>query len=203
MSQTDPYSPPQASLGGLTPSEQHDRDHGVLRYSTFWQRVGATLIDTLIMLPLILLEFFFDGQSRMYYLYEFVPMQLFTLFFSVWLVAKYGGTPGKLLLGLRVANLDGSAVSLKTATLRYSVWLVLGIALSIMMIVAALGMTDEAYMALGYMERSEAFDARMPWIEPLTWLMVIWPVACIVTMLTNEKRRTLHDFIAATVVVRK
>ena len=38
------------------------------------------------------------------------------------------------------------------------------------------------------------------------WLMislpVLWFVAEVLTMLTNEKRRAVHDFIAGTVVVR-
>ena len=37
------------------------------------------------------------------------------------------------------------------------------------------------------------------WTAFITW---IWCFAEIVTMLTNEKRRAIHDFIAGTVVVR-
>lgn len=203
MSQTDPYSPPQASLGGLTPSEQHDRDHGVLHYSTFWQRVGAGLIDVLVWSPVMLLEYFLAGYSRMYSVYALVPTELLSAYFYVYLVVRYGGTPGKLMMGLRIANLDGSRVTLKGAALRYAVYWILALGITLTTIAAALGITEEAYKALGYLERSEALEEQVPLINILTWLMIMWSFACLVTMLANKQRRTLHDFIAATVVLRK
>jgi uncharacterized RDD family membrane protein YckC len=203
MSQTDPYSPPQASLGGLTPSEQHDRENGVLHYSTFWQRVGATLIDTLIVLPLFLIEYVFGEQSRMVPLYLLVATELIGAYFFVFMVLRHGGSPGKLLLGLRIANLDGSRVTLKAVAMRYFPLWAVNLAIAAMTVMAGLGMTDEAYKALEYLERSDAMEAQMPLIEPLTWLMMIWLAASAATLLANAKRRTLHDFIAGTVVVRK
>jgi uncharacterized RDD family membrane protein YckC len=203
MSQTDPYSPPQASLAGLTPAEQYERDHGILRYAGFWQRVGASLIDILILSPLIPLDYFLGVQSRLYHLYALGPMELLSAFFYVYLVVRYGGTPGKLMLGLRVAQRDGSPVTLKAALLRYAVLWALNLWLSIVTIVAALGMSDAEFKALGYLERSAALDAQAPMILTVTWLIFGWMFACLVAMLCNRKRRALHDFIAGTVVVRK
>jgi uncharacterized RDD family membrane protein YckC len=201
MSQTDPYAPPQASLGGPTPAEQHE--DGVLRYSTFGQRVGAYLIDFLILCPFIPLDYFFAGQWRMYHAYAFVPMELFGVFFYIYLAVRYGGTPGKLMLGLRIANLDGSRVLWKAAALRYAPFWILEVAMSVLTIMAALAMTDDAYAALGYFERSDAMDEQQPMIMIVTWLLFAWMFACLVTMMVNDKRRTLHDFIAGTVVLRK
>jgi uncharacterized RDD family membrane protein YckC len=201
MSQTDPYAPPQASLGGPTPADQHDS--GVPRYSTFWQRVGAYLIDFLILCPLLPLDYFFGGLSRMYHAYAFVPMELLGVFFYIFLAVRYGGTPGKLMLGLRIANLDGSRVGWKAAALRYAPFWILEVAISVMTIMATLALTDEAYAALGYFERSDAMDEQQPMIMIVTWLMFAWMFACFVTMVVNDKRRTLHDFIAGTVVLRK
>ena len=203
MAKIDPYAPPQASLGGLTPAEQHDRDHGVLHYSTFWQRVGATLIDTLVLSPIILLDYFFGGQSRLYPLYALVPTELISMYLFVYMTIKYGGSPGKLLLGLRIAHLDGSRVTLQAAALRYAVPGILNFAMAVLTIAAALGMTDEAYKALEYIERSDAMDEQLPLIETGMWLLMIWSAASIVAMLANAKRRTLHDYIAGTVVVKK
>jgi uncharacterized RDD family membrane protein YckC len=201
MSQTDPYAPPKASLGGPTPAELHDS--GVLRYSTFWQRVGALLIDFLILCPFFPLDYFLSDQSRMYHAYAFVPMELFGVFFYIYLAVRHGGTPGKLLLGLRIANLDGSRVGWKAAALRYAPLWILEVAISVMTIMATLALTDEAYSALGYFERSNAIDEQQPMIMTVTWLMILWMFACVVTMIVNDKRRTLHDFIAGTVVLRK
>jgi uncharacterized RDD family membrane protein YckC len=203
MSQTDPYLPPQASLGGLTPAQQYERDHGILHYATFWQRVGAWLIDLLILSPLLPLDYFFGGLSRLYHLYALAPIELFSAFFYVYLVVRFGGTPGKLMLGLRVARLDGSTVTLKAAVVRYSVPWALALAISILTTVAAFGMSDEAYLALDYYERSDALDARQPMIMTATWAYLGWMLGCLVAVLCNRKRRALHDFMAGTVVIRK
>jgi hypothetical protein len=40
-------------------------------------------------------------------------------------------------------------------------------------------------------------------MSPLLWVGVFWMAAELVTMLTNNKRRALHDFIARSVVVRR
>ena len=203
MPPNDPYAPPSAALGGPTPLEQFERDSGTLRYSTFWQRVGASLIDFLILCPLIAFDYFLSGQSRMYHLYALGPKELLNVFLFIFMVVKFGGTPGKLIVGLRTVRQDGSPVNWKAACLRYAPWWALNLAIVTLTIGAALGMTDEAYKALGYLERSDAIDAQAPMVQALTWLMMAWLFASVVTMLANSKCRTIHDFIAGTVVVRK
>ncbi|UUZ53159.1 RDD family protein [Massilia sp. H-1] len=84
----------------------------MIRYSGFWQRVGAYLIDLLVVAPLGALDFFIGGSSHLYPLYIFIPGQCLGLFLHVWMVRKYGGTPGKLVLGLRISMSDGAAVTL-------------------------------------------------------------------------------------------
>ena len=46
----------------------------------------------------------------------------------------------------------------------------------------------------------ELIGSRSFWL--LSALPALWFLAEVLTMLTNEKRRALHDFIAGTVVVR-
>ncbi len=199
MSQTDPYSPPLSSLGGPTPN---DRD-GALRYSGFWERVGAYLIDFLIMTPFIALDYFFGGESRFYQLYVLVPIQLVSVIMFVYMVVKYGGTPGKLAVGLRIVKVDGSPVTVKTAMLRYGVLWVLSLAMVIITIIATMNMTDEAYTALGYTARSLAVSEGAPMLMTITVVMQLWIFGSLIAILANKKRRTLHDFLAGTVVVRK
>ena len=203
MAYTDPYSPPQASLGSLTPSEQADLDSGALRYSGFWQRVGAYLIDFLIISPLLALDYIWGGETRMYQVYALVPAQMLSLFLYIYMVVKFGGTPGKLLLGMRIVKLTGSPVTVREAALRYAVLWLFTIVTAAMMINAALGMTDQEYTSLGYMARAVALSARAPGMLIVTSLMQLWMVGCLIAIIANRKRRTLNDFIAGTVVVRK
>ena len=47
-------------------------------------------------------------------------------FYHVYLVARFGGTPGKLALDIRIRMVDGSPVTLRAAVRRTAVTLALG-----------------------------------------------------------------------------
>src|SRR3954467_15332661 len=87
---SDPYAPPASSVAGPTPS-----DIGVLRYSGFWQRVGAYLIDLLIVAPLSGIDYLVGASTHLFPLYMLIPGQCIALFLHVFMVYKYGATPGK------------------------------------------------------------------------------------------------------------
>ena len=70
-----------------------------LRYAGFGPRLAANLLDFVIMIPLIALSFWGSSYFRLFEVYYFLPGIVFGLFFSVYLVRRYGGTPGKLLVG--------------------------------------------------------------------------------------------------------
>lgn len=202
--QADPYAPPQSSLGAPTPAELTSIKNGELVYSTFWQRVGAYLIDFIILSPLIAVDYLLGSSTRYFQLLMFIPGQLLAAYFYIYLVRTYGGTPGKLLVGLRIAMTDGSPVTYRAAFLRYAVLWVITILMTSSLILAALGMSDEAFVSLGYMERGAALSANgAAWMGVVTVLMQVWFVASLVTILANKRRRALHDYIAGTAVVRK
>lgn len=203
MPPIDPYAPPQASLSGLTPSEQHRQTGGELRYASFWHRCGALVLDALILSPLYALDFYLEGQSRMYYVYTLAPMELVSVFIYLFMVVKYGGTPGKLLMGLRTVSLDGARVTSKQAALRYAPLWSMNMLVAVATISGALGMSEQTFQSLGFLERSEALEAQAPMVQVFTWLMFAYLFAALITMLANDKRRTLHDFLAGTVVVHK
>lgn len=199
MQTVDPYLPPKSEFKGQLPGGAE-----AVEYGGFWRRVGAGLIDTLIVSPVFLVDYLYGGETRMFQLYMLVPSQLLAIFLYIFMVTKYGGTPGKLLLGMRIAMVDGAPVTVKAALLRYSVMWALAMAVTVGTIMGALSMTDAAYMDLSYMARAAAVSAHTPgFVMIATTLLQIWIVASIITMLANKKRRTLHDFIAGTVVVRK
>lgn len=203
MLPNDPYAPPQASLSGRTPSERQGQPGGELRYASFWQRFGALLLDALILSPLYALDFYLEGSSRMNNLYTFLPMELVSVYVYLFMVVKYGGTPGKLIMGLRTMSLGGARITWKQAALRYAPLWLMNSVMTVATIIAALGMSDQAYDAMGFFERSEALEARAPIIYVITWLVFAYAFASLVSMLANDKCRALHDFLAGTVVVRK
>jgi len=174
-----------------------------MEYAGFWRRFGAYWLDFIIYLPIGAISMWAFGQSRLSNLYLFLPNILFSFLFHIYLVQRYGGTPGKLILKTKIAKLDGSYVGYKEAILRYSVTFTLSTLMSIAIIMATLGMTDAEYFSFGWQERYHQLVNRAPsWYQIVNVLLNIWVWSEFVTMLTNKKRRALHDFIAGTVVVR-
>ena len=175
-----------------------------LRYAGFRPRLGSLFLDILIWLPLIAGSTWAAGHSRMFRVYHLVPWIIFGLFYDVYLVRRFGGTPGKLLMGIRIRKLDGEPVGYREALIRYSPGLVFGLLMSVGLIFALLHMTDAEYQSLSLRERSKREkELAPPWYRPLGWTSKAWFWGELVVLLTNRKKRALHDFIAGTVVVFK
>jgi len=176
----------------------------MMNYAGFWRRFGAFWLDFLIISPIILLTLWGKQQSRYFDIYYFIPGLVFWLWYEVYLVKRYGGTPGKLILRIRIAKLDGSPVEYRQATIRYSVLFVFSTIMSITSIMANLSISDDVYNSMQWVERSHHIMSVMPpWYMPLNILMNIWTWSEFIVMLTNRKRRAIHDFMAGTVVLLK
>lgn len=174
-----------------------------LRYAGFWPRLGALLLDGLIMLPWIALVIWGSGHYRLFELYYLIPGTLFNLFYGVYLVRRFGGTPGKLILGIRIRKVTGEPVGYREAILRYLPNFILGTLSSIALIGPAFRMGDTQFHALSFMDRAMWMVGHAPfWYKPLGYIQNGWMWSELVVLLTNRKRRALHDFIAGTVVVR-
>jgi uncharacterized RDD family membrane protein YckC len=199
MQTLDPYKPPTSDFKGdpiLAAGELH--------YSSFWQRVGAGLVDFLIVLPLVLLDAFIGGKVRLLPLYMLVPTQLISIFMLVYMVRRYGGGPGKLTLGLRIVMLDGSPITMKATLLRYAPIWIMSTLTAVGTIIGLLAVPDSAFGSLGYVERGMLLNEHMPgWTMAVNSLLQLYMLASLVTILANKKRRAIHDFIAGTVVIRK
>jgi uncharacterized RDD family membrane protein YckC len=178
-------------------------DEPPLQYGGFWVRFAAFWLDALILFPLTGLGFWGAQQYRLYPIYSFIPDTLIGLFYSVYLVRRFGGTPGKLIMGLRIRKVTGGPIGYREALLRCAPEFILGILMSIAVLPSLFQLTDAEYHALSFIERSQRLIQLAPgWYRPVQLLLQIWIWSEFIVMLTNAKRRALHDFIAGTVVVR-
>ena len=173
-------------------------------YAGFWPRVGALLIDMLIFAPLIILVLWIEKYSRLFAVYWLIPSALLALWYSVHLVARFGGTPGKLLLKIRIVSVDGLPITWRQAFIRHLPEFALSILTSAAFCLPLLAMSDSRYaeiISLG--ARGQELRAHMPsWYAPVEIAGQIWTWSEFIVLLTNAKRRALHDFIAGTVVIR-
>lgn len=88
------------------------------RYAGFPPRIGAQILDGIFLIPFALPVVLLDHRYRLFYLYYFPVWLAFSLFFYVFLVSKYGGTPGKLILGMRIQSRSGGLLGNRDALLR-------------------------------------------------------------------------------------
>jgi uncharacterized RDD family membrane protein YckC len=173
-----------------------------LRYAGFWPRLGSLMLDCIIMLPIVALILWGSSTFRLFDVYYFLPGILFGLFYSVYLVRRFGGTPGKLLMGIRIRKLDGEPVGYREAFLRYLPDFLLGLLSSVALLLPLFQMSDAEFHGLSFTQYNHRIMELAPsWYRPLQWIQTAWFWGELLVLLTNRKRRALHDFIAGTVVV--
>jgi uncharacterized RDD family membrane protein YckC len=174
-----------------------------MKYAGFWPRLAAGMIDFLIFTPFMVLSWQLIGDSRMAHIYVELPFQLAFMALNFWLVYRFGGSLGKLAMGLRIRMLDGAAITLRGTFLRYSVDMAFGFVAMVGTVIAVQGLTDAQFAGLGYVEQLDLLASTEPaWSTVLTVPFAIWYWGELIVMLTNKKRRALHDFLAGTVVIK-
>jgi len=170
------------------------------RYSTFGPRFWTASVDSCVLWPLGFITEVLLSLSipRILAALLLIVESLAWLIYTVVMHARYGQTVGKMVTKVRVVDVrtEGS-ISWRQAWLREGIPMVLS--LGFLGWEVSLILTGS--LSPGAVASGEALTAsRGFWL--LTALPGLWFVAEVLTMLTNQKRRALHDFIAGTVVVR-
>lgn len=98
-----------------------------IKYGGFWIRVGAYLLDAILLVIVqLILQQAMDSPTQA----SLASAVLGWLYFAG-CESMMGGTPGKLVLGLRVTNMAGGNISFLRATGRYFAKILSGIILMI------------------------------------------------------------------------
>jgi uncharacterized RDD family membrane protein YckC len=162
-----------------------------LKYRTFWPRFLAAIIDGLILMPIDwLYNYVYSSQSTRIAVEWAILSHSAPWIYSVFMHGYYGQTIGKMVAKIKVVDVSESPITLRQAFLRDCV---------------TVGMTTAVLMLLLF-EKLFGSEDLSPSVTALSMMLGItaslWSWAEIITMLTNKKRRAIHDFIAGTVVVR-
>jgi uncharacterized RDD family membrane protein YckC len=173
-------------------------------YAGFWPRLGSALLDFVFTVPIIVLIQYLNGLGIDVYFYTCVPSLIFGLWYYIYLPKKYGGTPGKLVAGITIIRLDGAFIGWEEAILRHIVLAALTLA-GIVVMISALRQADEAtFMSYNWWQQSKYLMSLSPKsFHVYTWATNIWIYGEFIVLLTNKRKRAVHDFIAGTVIVRK
>lgn len=164
------------------------------RYSTFGARFLAGLLDGLVFVPLTFIALYIDSPNDgavLFLVWSAISYSSYWLY-SVLFHWRTGQTLGKKALKIKVLDVSESRLpTLPQALLRDIGYIVLN----------TLALAYLVFLVLS----SQYSDVAMVQSTPAriaNWAGWCWFLLEVITMMTNQKRRALHDFIARTVVVR-
>jgi uncharacterized RDD family membrane protein YckC len=202
MEERNPYAAPRAPVIAGDEPTRLPTDPADFEYGGFWRRVGAMILDSIILMPMALVLFFLMYKTSRAYVYYAIPSLVISVFYYVYLVKRNGGTPGKRIIGMRITMSDGSPVTTHAAVLRYAPFFVLQ-TLALVSMVLATSVPIDGYESMNYIEKMQAMQRGAPgWNALVTALTYIWWIGTAITLAVNQRKRAAHDFIAGTVVLR-
>lgn len=167
------------------------------RYKTFLRRFWAGMADGAVFFPLIYV-------SRMVWAHsETLPSAALVLFHVVYSLAGlayaillhgfFGQTLGKMLFKVKVIDVSEEVPITMLQALRRD-------AVPLVLMLFCFSQEIPTIFRIG-----SPYDPGVHTFGPLTWIFMsfglLWFWAEILTMLTNKKRRAVHDFIAGSVVI--
>jgi uncharacterized RDD family membrane protein YckC len=174
-----------------------------LEFVGIWKRAWAVLIDAAIVLPFTLLGLRLDYWAlENNAAWAFAAPPIVGMVLSLWFVVRFGGTPGKLLLGIRILNRDLSFLAWGPALRRD-----LPLIASLVIATAAFNAAASQFQGFnGEATFGDYADALMTLGQPYSGLQswCAWfGVVDIGVILLNKRRRAIHDFLAGSYVVTK
>ena len=162
------------------------------KYQTGFKRLGAAIVDGIVFLPLLLVDQWLLGKTDNTSL--IISWTIFTtflaLFYSILGHYKYGQTIGKWVVGVKVLDIsETKTLSLRQSILRDSFYLAIEVIGLLYFIFLVLQTGKTEYILNDYRNFTD---------QPILW----WTLIELISMLTNHKRRAVHDFIARSVVIK-
>ncbi|CAM5190090.1 RDD family protein [Alishewanella longhuensis] len=174
--------------------DNEKEEHEINKYSTFWPRFFAAAIDGVVFAFILYFECLifgieYDAQDKFLQAINGVQFAVYAIFMH----GFFGQTLGKMVMGVKVLNHDTETqINVLQALRRESVNLALNIVWVFLSLTVAVSLESHGAISENLALVVIGFGL----------LAFVWAVSEFVTMLFNDKRRAIHDFIGKTVVVR-
>jgi uncharacterized RDD family membrane protein YckC len=169
-----------------------------VKFAKFGPRLGAFILDLVITL-LILAPITFFNVMQWKSTAIFILSSLFIICYKPFLEYRFGATLGKMAVGIRVVGYQFQNVTLKEELRRVSFYLVPSIIQQIMTF--KVYFSDELKSVRTYADYNNYITQSNPSLVWLNIIVFLLLVADIITVLTNEQNRSLHDLYAGTYVI--
>jgi len=170
----------------------------------FWKRVLAALIDAAIgwaFMPITMPLMTWTITHR-----NIVPEVLWSAVWTLvwlWLVVRFGGTPGKLIIGVRIVDVRGAFLSWGRAVRRIIFPSLIMTINSHLQMWKAFSTYPDSTPHSSFLEIGRLMNE---YGQPFAMIAMVFAFSTyldIGVILFNRKKRALHDFIAGSYVITK
>lgn len=164
------------------------------QYHTFWRRVGAAIIDSFVLFPvgfvigLAMAIAIFAGAEG-FVIAAIIAINVASLGYTIGMHGLYGATVGKKATGIRVVDaVSQGKITWAQAFRRDLLAIVTAVtSYGVLFIVSGANLEDDTFQQVNRI---------------LQWIGAGWFIAELITMMSNPRRRSLHDYLAGTVVIK-
>ncbi|MBL4587422.1 MAG: RDD family protein [Flavobacteriales bacterium] len=167
-----------------------------MRYAGFWVRVGASLIDFLVLLIPLCIHLF------NLYSWKLLPIELFIYFLMIiykpFMEMRYGATLGKMAVNLKVVTPNEGLMNFKQTLIRNSPWLFTGLVSTYSIIVLfthPLYAETNGFIEIGKLQQ-EVTPLLIHWVSSAFFFIAVIIVAF------HPEKRGLHDLLAGTYCIK-
>lgn len=189
-------------LPAASPLARHGFPRVPVRYAGFGPRLGAGLVDLLVLLPLVGLTIWLIGVSWGAAAASLVLSSVAFVAYNVGMHGAFGHTVGKRVVGIQVRQEDGRRITWGQAWMRSSVDIGFAVLSTAASLLALQLLPAVLWESMGLWELLKVLDEAEPgWTGTVELLSQLWVWSEVLVVLFNERKRALHDFIAGTVVV--
>ena len=173
-------------------------------YAGFGKRLIAAVLDMFIWMPVLFIYHYFQGINIPIAISAIILNASFFSIYSIYFNLHYGGSLGKLAVGIRITKPNGTKIGIKEAFLRSSVDIIYGVFFTIFQIYAINQLDSNTYLIAISIERMRMITPLYPdYHRHMNLFYDIWYWSEIIVILFNKRNRALHDLIAGTVVIHK
>jgi uncharacterized RDD family membrane protein YckC len=175
-------------------------------HSDFGNRFPAYLADFLIAFAIaLMLGPLRPDDPYLSSLFGLATLTGTILLLQVFCVVRFGGSPGKLMMKLRIVPAESEALSVRHALLRVLPEYAFTVAAYAFTFYALSQIDRGSFVTLGSQQQAAAVLAALPWWLPglLSYMRCGWALADVAVFFLSLERRALHDLIAGTVVILK
>ena len=173
-------------------------------YVGFWKRVLAVLIDVVIgwaFMPITIQMMAWSFATR-----NIIPHLLWSICWTVvllWFVVRLGGTPGKLIIGVRIVDASGSFLYWGRAIRRIIFPSLIMSVNSHLQMFRSLNTFPDSSPNLTFMEMGRLLGEYGQPFTVIAMILAFTIYLDIGVILFNRKKRAIHDFIAGSYVITK